>query len=49
MRKMNKSRLIKVDIRMIYLIVIMVLIYIKMEINIQEVLDKVLRMVMVFI
>ena len=46
---MNKSRLIKVDIRMIYLIVIMVLIYIKMEINIQEVLDKVLRMVMVFI
>lgn len=46
---MNKLKLTKVDIKMICLIVIMVLIYIKMEINIQEVLDKVLRMVMVFI
>lgn len=49
MKRMNKLKLIRVVIKMISLIVIMVPISIKMVINILVVLDKVLRVVKVFI
>lgn len=49
MKRMNKLKLIRVDIKMIFLIVIMVPISIKMVINILVVLDRVLRVVKVFI
>lgn len=49
MKRMNKLKLIRVDIKMISLIVITVPISIKMVINILVVLDRVLRVVKVFI
>jgi len=48
MIEMNKLKLIKVVIRMIYSIVITVHIFIKMEINILVVSDKEPKMVKVF-